>query len=737
MGLLLIGVVAILIVLQYPGKILNSKRIPWIVAQLKSSGIDLRYDSGDLDARSLSFLKKSIAVAFEGICVDMKQSGFEGCFDSLSARVEIDLGKFPEVISVIGPVAVLGGEVKVFPAPEPKTQPKKDEGGGGVPGWIGNPRIEPIRVQIRDYRILTGDAPVRGSLDLKARTEKGWTALLDATLKTGPLRVALDLSANQVGKFEDLRADYKFSTRVAQAGKSVRAHASGRVHPEGGTLRLNAKSANLAKGVREVTLRDCDFSLALGAGRKKEGANDSRMKADCPIRLVLDELPIQGVPDLKLPSKTGLRFSAQVDGPFPPDMNAELAGRAQIKIDPILTPLMSGGGSGGAEFQGVPNQFPEGWELDGAAELQVKVPQFQKWVALLRKTPYAVPAPINPLEGTIKISTSGRTDLDKGEVPIQLQTRLRSKDQKLDLDASGGFAWATVQGVTQPRLNMNLQLTDVQLALPRLELEAPPRFFPDSRIQVADKKVEEPENPKSAFKYHVRVFTPPANPLRALSNLAQTPVPIRLALELDDAEEPRGAIEVAKFPLELFRREAELESFRLTLMPESDENPIQGSVRLNYVDYVVRVILVGTAENPRVELTSDPPLSENQLISVLFFGRTMDELDSDESQSVGQVRSALADGAVGLASLYFLAATPIQSVGYDPESGVFSAKVRVAEGTSLNVGSGEGQLQTVGVQKRLGRRWRLTTDYAPTNELNSQSGMGGILTAFLEWHNRY
>ena len=110
----------------------------------------------------------------------------------------------------------------------------------------------------------------------------------------------------------------------------------------------------------------------------------------------------------------------------------------------------------------------------------------------------------------------------------------------------------------------------------------------------------------------------------------------------------------------------------------------------------------------------------------------MSELDDDQMKSADSMRAAAADGALSLASLYLLAATPVQSVGYDPQAKAFTAKVAIGAGTSLNVGSDFEDYQKVGVRKRLGRSWAVETFVERRADADESSA-----TALLEWSKRY
>src|SRR5699024_4562992 len=145
--------------------------------------------------------------------------------------------------------------------------------------------------------------------------------------------------------------------------------------------------------------------------------------------------------------------------------------------------------------------------------------------------------------------------------------------------------------------------------------------------------------------------------------------------------------------------------FDLTFSPENPYAGIDGLVRVQYTDYTIRMLVLGDTAKPIVKLVSDPPLNPEQITAVLFFGQAPDSLDPDQRESSGNIQSALANRAIGLASLYLLASTPIQSVGYNPTTGTFTAKVKLAQGTSLNLGADARQLDEVSVRKRLGSRW--------------------------------
>jgi len=131
-------------------------------------------------------------------------------------------------------------------------------------------------------------------------------------------------------------------------------------------------------------------------------------------------------------------------------------------------------------------------------------------------------------------------------------------------------------------------------------------------------------------------------------------------------------------------------------------------------------------------LQSEPPLPQEQLMAALLYGQPLDSLDPESQSSVGNAQAALADGVLNLASIFALASTPIQSVGYDPQKGVATMKVRIAEGTSLNLGASSSEIQEIGVRKKIGSHWSVSTQVE-----NDPITSDRTVSAFLEWALRY
>jgi hypothetical protein len=295
----------------------------------------------------------------------------------------------------------------------------------------------------------------------------------------------------------------------------------------------------------------------------------------------------------------------------------------------------------------------------------------------------------------------------------------------LNADATGTLEVPSRIDPAGPRLDLDIVLSDVQLKLPRLTFYAkPPQILLDKRFAKTNKGAAAP------FAYAVRVHTANDGALRLLTNLAKAPVPLALDFQAASSAPFQGLLAVGHVPLQLFRRDAAVDHFLVHFAPQAIG--LDGKLRVVYADYTVFVYVLGTAKAPIVKFVSDPPLPDQQLGAILLFGKDMAELDANQLSSSDDMRAAAADGALSLASLYLLASTPVESVGYDPQAKAFTAKVALAPGLSLNLGSDFEDYQKVGLRKRIAGPWAVDTSVERRPGSDTQS-----VTAMLEWSRRY
>ncbi|SMF05695.1 translocation/assembly module TamB domain-containing protein [Pseudobacteriovorax antillogorgiicola] len=394
---------------------------------------------------------------------------------------------------------------------------------------------------------------------------------------------------------------------------------------------------------------------------------------------------------------------------------------------------------GAAMAQGpVPLNAPENHRIDVTFDFRLIVEQFSGLVNQLNGSPWSVPAPFNGLDGPARCHIKGdySKNFTTNEFPLVCKLDLASSTQKLHIDSDGKVQLIREGEDLRPHLDFDILIDGIELVAPTMQPGTPmPALTPDERIVMSDPKDQKqpkasPE--KSPVSYNLRIKTKKADSIKIHSNLLKEPVPINVDLLLTHDSPLTGKVAVQDFPLELLRRQAQIRYLRVNFNREGDKAGLDGLIEFENNDYKIAMELFGTLDKPEYRLTSDPPMSDKDLMAILLFGKHPDVLDPDKLKSVGETRAAIADGAISLISMYYLASTPIESVGYSPHSGLLSAKVNVQEGLSLTLGTDGDEQRQVGLRKRLGAGWVVDTSFVSDGDSSLTRTI-----AMLKWGRRY
>jgi hypothetical protein len=427
-------------------------------------------------------------------------------------------------------------------------------------------------------------------------------------------------------------------------------------------------------------------------------------------------------------------------------------------------------------------------------DANVAINHFQRVVEILKPTPYAVPAPLHELNGPVTASAEVNFSETGGDVPYGLELRLDSRHQSAHARLDGRTLLIGRVGTKEfhVKTDLTIAIEEIRLSAPRFEMAPPPQMALDARFapiqKVNGKPVPEAEAPKKGkpLDLTVRIATTRPEAIRIATNMTKTAIPIGLNLKFE-SEGARGRlrpvpiksgvtgplltrgqphlgsqsgatsapiresqaanvrnangesgpasltgdIHVGGVPIEVFKRVAKLEKFNVTMRPDG-QRVLDGLISVHSPDYEIHVIVAGTEGQPQILFESDPPLSDNQIIAVLLFGRPLSDLDESEQESVSNLNAAVTDAVLGVGSLYFLANSPVESIGYDPDHKRVTAKVALGGGTTLEIGGLAGQGSGVGVRKKLSREWVLRSDVEQLGPTNART-----VSAFLEWVKRF
>ena len=763
LGVFFIALSGVFLILLKPTLIFNEKNLELAARYSRSHKImDIEWSKASVQVHSTSLFHKAFDFAFSDLCIKNASVEFQICFHTADFSLSAGVKGFSPLITDLGPAQFLGGRLEVNLLPQVSQANSSTDKGSPLLAGLVNITVHPFQILLDDITVKDGTSSYQGRGEIRAELESGHPLKVDSQLsatlfqmskKLGNLKMtaheedskfrasvgllnwviqpaqALSGSTDLSGTLKDnqLKLNGQINAKLKKPF-SLPQTIQGSFHAEmldlkrfdNIQLEISGVGRHLSPQLARVDVKDCRISLK----RTQANAGTGMTTANCPVTL----------PVLDPPQIVHINLKTEMNSnEYPPSPSSDLKGWAQVEVKPFTSPWVDGSGVIKADLQGVPARFPLGWKADADLNVRLAVPKFEQLVEELALTGWAIPAPFHVLKGRIEAGIHGKTDLTHGELPVTLTSRLNSEHQRLYLDGKGAFTLSGAPLISKANLAFNLLLSDVKLELPRLDLKDPPRMVPDDRFDLPKKmKVGNISRPGFDFTYDIHVKSPDSSPLTILSTLANAPIPLMIDLDLKKDQPPQGSVTAARFPIKLFRRDATLQHFSVSLRNPTEESPIDGKITVTYTDYTISILIISTVGKPRVILTSDPPLPEDKLVATLLFGRPMEELDDDQNQSVGNTRAALADRAIGLASLFVLASTPVQSVGYDPKSGTLIAKVRIADGTSLNVGANSTRIEDIGIRKRLSSKWTLNTDLVhPTGDEATS------LSTFLEWAHRY
>jgi hypothetical protein len=342
-----------------------------------------------------------------------------------------------------------------------------------------------------------------------------------------------------------------------------------------------------------------------------------------------------------------------------------------------------------------------------------------------------VPAPLNVLDGEVRVVADGPVVLsgDGVHTPFSVALDLRSRSQKVKatavVDVKMHSKWQ------RGDFHIKTRIQDFQVELPPLDpLVEMPRLRPDPRLLRAPVAKAQPI--KGRFTIQLDVETERSGAVRLLSNLARPYVPMTLKIHQSIGGPGTGFVKLEKFNIQYLRRTVVVEFLRVDLNDSAQGLfPLDGRLRIDQTDYRVFVDLGGTTKAPILSLSSQPDLPRSEIISVLLFDRTSNQLVSADSETVGSFEAALADRAIGLFGLWAFSSTPIRSFSYNAITKVYAATLQLDEGLTAQIGTNWESTTSLEVRKRLSRRWVLTASWAPSQE---EEEIGKVV---LQWERRF
>lgn len=393
------------------------------------------------------------------------------------------------------------------------------------------------------------------------------------------------------------------------------------------------------------------------------------------------------------------------------------------------------------------------FNFDPKIMLDIVIKSFKRVAPIADYFGVVIPAPLDVLDGTIKLS-SGDAAIDEKnyKLPFTLDVDLNSKSQKVKITDESTIHLA--KSFAKLRLDNKVTVDDIILELPELSpaggiprFGSDDRIFTDARIKSAEKKgevilepsskkgrsVDQVTEPSMKFEMWTDITSSKKNSIQLKSKYFKPHMPLNIKFNTTADLENAGVIKIEPFNVVYLRRSVRLERMKLELNKKIPEKIfVDGRFTVQQSFYKVIIDVNGDSASPNIVLSSEPELSRADIISVLLYDKTRDELVPSDVETAGGVEAAFTVKALGLFSLWALASTPIRSFNYNPVTKVYTATLVLGDGVTAGIGSDWENAAQFELRKRLSKRWVLTGRWvSATTERRERSEL------ILQWESRF
>lgn len=719
-ALLLILIIVLGTIFYRPEILISPTSLYWALNRFAPQ-VQFSAKNLQISSESKSFWSKHFSISAQDLCVKLSEPhDIDFCAASVELEIPLDFTWFQLQFPKPPRVSILGGKLYVtlkesppLPQDAPLIQwpiPSFDGVFGGLqellPGQdFGDIQIEILALAVR----VSKDFETSGALRLQPGPQKSSLTLAsDLEIKSTSLKKPLPVQ---------LRSDLNLQRKIWTANLSA----------------SNFHRSQLALKLSDVLLLDLRAEV-MGKPAKIDLQSQIKIQKQLidiqtKAQVRLFRPPFLKSEKINLP-RIDVKQSAQIKYQISPESY-----EFQIAAE-VATPSLSGIGLDLKAAADLTYTRQMDWDkqfVPRSLNATARIPDFQKIANEIRWTRFQIPAPFYRLKGPVELKVDGQNfSQQKGELALQLRTDLKDGLQAIQIEAPGTLVFERLFSPQRKlRLQSEVLIHQLRIELPRLSILNLPTLKMDSRF--SSTKAAPPPQPSMNWSVHLKLKTP-KDPVVLFSNLLNQPLKLNLdqqlvlGSKLDTAF--TGLTQVQTMDVELFRRIIRVENFDFNRQ-NSRVTQLNGLFSFANSEVKVRIRLLGTTSAPQIVWESDPPLSQRQIISIIVFGKSLNELTQAETSSAQNLERAFSDGALGIASLFLLASTPIESVSYDPITGTYAARLKVDGKTSLSLGSDFEDRQSLSLRRQLGGAWSINT------ELESRTDKQDHVSTFLEWFRRF
>ena len=380
------------------------------------------------------------------------------------------------------------------------------------------------------------------------------------------------------------------------------------------------------------------------------------------------------------------------------------------------------------------SQNTKGWQFQASTDINIQRiqnsiklnPQKLKWnldvnkfsqiVKSLENSAAAIPSPLNSLEGTIVFSSDNPITLKdhKAIVPFQLDLNLdHAANNQIKVNSQGSLTYPLNEGI--PLLELDAMIEKIYLYLPDIDpIRGIPPMKKDERVSKNFDQNHTNENTsEKSINYKIKLKTHKKDSIRIYYYLFKPYLPLNLDLDLSPDKMSYTLRVQENMNIEYLKRVLTLSNLKLS---NNDSPPLDLKVVYETAGYEIYLNVVGTLDNPRLLLDSNPSESREDIISLLIYGRKSTDITSFEKENVGGTEAAIVDRALGIFSIWAFASTPIDSVSYDPSTRTYSAQISLPGGVNFSIGTDWDRVSILSFRKRINDTWSIVTSYLPASQ---------------------
>ena len=366
-------------------------------------------------------------------------------------------------------------------------------------------------------------------------------------------------------------------------------------------------------------------------------------------------------------------------------------------------------------------------------DCKASINNFQGFRKFLDAKNILIPAPFNILDGRLDLLAHGPVTSTAKDftLPLSVTANLNSAHQEVKLKTQTDIRVSS--NFKEIFVDILASIDSLQLELPPLDpMKGKPRVTVDRRI-LRIPPVTTKKEPQVKVYFTLEVQTAKPGAIRLLSPYFHPNLPLTLAINQNQKHKNSGFLQAEPFQIEYLRRKVQVEKMHIDF-PASEKEviPVDARFRINQTQYTITIDVTGPINKPNIVMNSEPYLSESEIISVLLYDRTSNELSSGDAETAGGVQAAVADRAIGLFGLWAFAATPIKSFSYNPVTKVYTATVALTDDVTAGIGTNWEESTRLELRKRVSKSWMLTAAWSPATQEEQQS-----TKLVLQWEKRF